>query len=301
MKQTATEYQRDGQPSAARVCHATLMKIIAFEGKDTMSFHKLTIHWLQSFEYFLKDGLADNSVSTYLRMLQAVYNKAVYERKVDLTAHLFKKVYKGRMPSRSRALALKEFRTLAHSDEKPPQSLIGTRDLFLLMFYLRGIAFVDLAYLRRCNLHGNLLIYRRHKTGKLITVQIVPEAMKIIEHYQSLNPDSPYLFSFLTPGNKDEYSQYEAALRDFNTHLKHLGVFLGLSIPLTSYCARHTWASFANFCSPDKKLISEGMGHSSVQVTEIYFQAYEAEEIGKLNQGVIAYAIFGKRKIKKTS
>lgn len=301
MTRSTEEYRRTGQQSATRVCHATLMKVIAFEGRDSMNFRQLTPAWLKGFENFLKRKLADNSVSTYLRMLQAVYNKAVQEGVAAFIPYLFKKVYKGRMPSRSRALTEKEFQAVAHSADEPPKPLIRTRDLFLLLFYLRGMPFVDLVHLRHGNLQGNRLVYRRRKTGKLITVQIVPQAMSIIERYRTTDADAPYLFPFLTLTDGNEYTQYERALHYFNLQLKQLGTLLGLHIPLTSYCARHSWASFANFCNPDKKLISEGMGHSSIQVTEIYFQTHEIEKIEKLNLEVIAYALSEKKRTRKTA
>lgn len=291
MTQTIKEYHLAGQPSAARVCRATLKQIIAFNGRNTMSFNSLTPGWLQFFEAHLKEHFTDNTTSTYLRMLQSVYNKAVYQQAALFIPLLFKKVYKGRAASRSRALTQKELQTVAYANEESIPHLVRTRDLFLLLFLLRGLPFVDLVYLRRCNLQGNRLSYCRHKTGKQMTVQLTPEAMKIIKRYANPDAHSPYLFPFLAQADKDKHKLYEHALKQFNTQLKQLGVLLGLSIPLTSYCARHSWATFANGCHFDKKLISEGMGHSSVQVTEIYFQKQNEDEIGKMNLGIIAYAL----------
>lgn len=286
-------YRQMKQPSAARVCDATLKKVIAFIGRDSMSFNELSKEWLKAFEEYLKRSLADNTVSTYLRMLQAVYNKAVYEGVAKFVPHLFKKVYKGRMPSRSRALEQQDFQAVANMPKKPLADVVRTRDFFLLMFFLRGIPFVDMVHLRRSDLRGDRLTYRRRKTGKQMVVLVEAQAMEIIKRYQNSDFSTPYLFPFLVQTSKDGFQQYESALRRFNNQLKWLGALLGLSIPLTSYCARHTWASFANFCDFDKKLICESMGHSSVQVTEIYFKPHEVEEIRVMNQQVIVYAMTG--------
>lgn len=293
MAATARGYRRTKQPSAARVCNATLKKVVSFIGREKMCFSELTKGWLKSFEDALREELASNSVSTYLRMLQAVYNKAVYDGVAPLVPFLFKKVYKGRTPSRSRALEQIEFRAIAHAAKMSQSELAQTSDLFMLMFYLRGLPFVDLVYLRRSDLQGDRLTYRRHKTGKQMEVYVDPRAMEIINRYRSVDMSSPYLFPFLTQSGKDEFLQYESALRHLNNQLKWLGSVLGLSIPLTSYCARHTWASFANYCDFDKKLISESMGHSSVQVTELYFKPHQVEEISRMNQQVIGYALAG--------
>lgn len=292
MNQSVIDYREMRQYSAARVCNATLNKLIEFCGRDTMTFNALTKEWLKGFEEYLKQRLADNTVSTYLRMLQAVYNKAVYEKLTPFDHSLFKKVFKGRVSSQSRALAQQEIQAVVAAPQKwLSKRATRTRDLFVLMFFLQGLPFVDLVHLRHSNLQGNRLTYRRHKTGRQLVVTVEPQAMAIIERYRSMNPDSPYLFPFLTGKDKEAFLQYESALRQFNSDLKQLGVLLGLSIPLTSYCARHTWASFANCCDIDKKLISEGMGHSSIMVTEIYFKAHEVGEIRKMNQQVIAYAL----------
>lgn len=289
----ADNYRLAGQLSAERICRAALKRVITFIGRDTMSFKKLTTGWLHSFEAYLKTELSDNTVSTYLRMLQAVYNKAVYERKSPFTAHLFKKVFKGRAPSGSRALSKADIQALAQASEASLGRLARVRDFLLLAFYLQGIPCIDLMLLKPGNLRGNRLTYRRKKTGKQVTVVVPAEAMALIERYKNPDDESPYLFPFLASAAADEYRQYESALRCFNNNLHSLGMLLGVSIPLTSYCARHSWASFANDCDIDKKLISEGMGHSSIQVTEIYFKAHEVEKIGWMNRQVIAYAFTG--------
>ena len=293
MNREVKNYRLAGQFSAERICRATMKRVITFIGRDTMSFKELTTGWLLSFEAYLKTELSDNTSSTYLRMLQAVYNKAVYERKISFTAHLFKKVFKGRAPSRSRALSKSDFQALAQASEASLGRLARTRDFFLLAFYLQGIPSIDLMQLKPGNLRGNRLTYRRQKTGKQVTVVVPPEGMALIERYKNPDGKSPYLFPFLASADADEHQQYQSALRCFNNNLHSLGELLGLSIPLTSYCARHSWASFANDCNIDKKLISEGMGHSSILVTEIYFKAHEVEKIGWMNQQVIAYAFTG--------
>lgn len=293
MNQAVEDYHLAGQLSAERVCRATLKKVIAFIGRSTMDFDELTTAWLHSFEAYLKAELSDNSVSTYLRMLQAVYNKAVYTLNISFTVHLFKKVFKGRASSGSRALSKPDIQALAQASEASLGRLARVRDFLLLAFYLQGIPGIDLMLLKRGNLRGNRLTYRRQKTGKQVTIIVPPEAMVLIERYKNPSVESPYLFPFLASAATDEYRQYQSALRCFNNNLHSLGILLGLSIPLTSYCARHSWASFANDCDIDKKLISEGMGHSSIQVTEIYFKAHEAEKIGLMNQQVIAYAFTG--------
>ena len=105
------------------------------------------------------------------------------------------------------------------------------------MFLLRGIPFVDLAYLKKHDIDGNVMTYRRRKTGRLLTVTLVPEAMKLIKRYMNTDPASPYLFSLITSGEGTEaaYKEYQLALRNFNYQLMILKQVLGLTSEVSSY------------------------------------------------------------------
>ena len=160
--------------------------------------------------------------------------------------------------------------------------------LFLLLFMLRGIPFVDIAFLRRCDLEGDILTYRRRKTGAWLTVRIEPEARKLIQALQNTDAESPYLFPFIRYPGTDEYRQYQHALRIFNWNLKRLSGLMGQKVALSSYSARHSWATLANFCDYQQELISNAMGHSSVKVTETYFQRHSDDRIHAMNRGILS-------------
>lgn len=223
-----------------------------------------------------------------MRMLRAVYFRAVDEGLAPARFRLFHGVYTGTRVTVKRAIDAGLLRRL----QKPLPEHTGlekARKLFLLLFMLRGIPFVDIAYLRRCDLEGDILTYRRRKTGAWLTVRIEPEARKLIRALQSTDEESPYLFSFIRHPGTGEYRQYQHALRKFNRHLKKLSGLLGQKIALSSYSARHSWATLANFCDYQQELISNAMGHSSVKVTETYFQRHTDDRIHAMNRGVLSY------------
>lgn len=293
MDLTIERYGQDAQYSAMRVCRATRMHILAFTGKEAIPFSLLTKGWLKEFENFLFSQLADNSVSTYMRMLQTVINKAVYEEIINVTPGLFKNVFKGRRVGSSRAMKRDTLQTVTESSPKTLGNHVRTRDLFMLLFLLRGLPFVDLVFMRRNCLVGDQLIYNRHKTGRQMSVTLEPQVLSIIRRYMNSDTGSLYLFPFLTTAGR-KHRQYESALRNFNNQLGQLSKKLGFDVRLTSYCARHTWATFANRCQYNTKLICEGMGHSSVLVTETYLKENEKSEVDAMNRGVIAYGLTGK-------
>ena len=115
------------------------------------------------------------------------------------------------------------------------------RDLFILSYYLRGIPFIDLAYLRKTDIQDNVLCYRRSKTGRMLTITLEPWMWEIIKRYKCENTDSPYLLKIIRrPGSiPEERKQYESALRLYNKHLYRLSERLGLRVRLTSYLAKH--------------------------------------------------------------
>ena len=175
-----------------------------------------------------------------------------------------------------------------------------TLAILQLMFILRGIPFVDLAYLRKSDIQGNILRYRRRKTGRRLTVILTPEALKLIDTLSDKREESPYLLPFLTSpeGSEEAYREYQRALRSFNRQLAALGERFGGSTPISTYTIRHTWATMAYYCEIHPGIISEAMGHSSIAVTETYLKPFRDDRIDEANREVISYV---KKQARKNS
>ena len=289
MKRVIAGFVKEGRPGTAHVYQSTYNRILDFMGGRPMDFAELTPSWLKAFQnYLLSRQLQWNSISTYMRMLRAVYFRAVDQGLVSAWPRLFHGVYTGTRVTVKRAIDVEVLRRL----QKPLPEHTGlekARMLFLLLFMLRGIPFVDIVFLRRCDLEGNILTYRRRKTGAWLTVRVEPEAMKLIQALRCNDLESPYLFPFIHCRGKDEYRQYQLALRRFNHSLKQLSYILDNKVSLSSYSARHSWATIANFRDYQQELISNAMGHSSVKVTETYFQRHTDDRIHAMNRGVLSY------------
>ena len=243
MKQVAVDLQQSGNLGTAHVYRSTLNAILTFQGSDRLSFREITPEWLKHFEGSRARGCSWNTVSTYLRTLRAVYNRAVDLRKASYVPHLFRSVYTGTRADRRRALDMEDmkkvFARLLQSDAITP-AMKGAQELFILMFLLRGLPFVDLAYLRKSDLRGNVISYRRRKTGRPLSVTLTTEAMFLLQKYMNREEQSPYLFPILhsDEGSPKAYREYQLALRNFNYQLELLGKALGLKDRLSSYTAR---------------------------------------------------------------
>lgn len=294
MKQVAAELQMEGNFGTAHVYRSSLNAIIAYRGKRDFVFSEVTSEWLKGFEVHLRSrGCSWNTVSTYLRTFRAVYNRAVNLRKAPYVPYLFRSVYTGTRADHKRALSDDDMRKVFVDLRGTGISLPvrQAQELFILMFLLRGMPFVDLAYLRKSDLRDNMITYHRRKTGRSLSVTLTPEAMILIKKYMNRDSSSPYLFSFLKSceGTKEAYREYQLALRSFNQQLMLLGELLGLGDKLSSYTARHTWATTAYYCEIHPGIISEAMGHSSITVTETYLKPFRSKKIDEANKQVINF------------
>lgn len=290
MAAVVKQLEREERPGTAHVYRSTLHSILSFTGGAPLAFGALTPLWLQAYQnYLLGRGLHWNTVSTYMRMLRAVYFRAVDAGLAPFRARLFKGVYTGTRVTVKRAVGERLLRRLDVLRTSAGGRLEKSRMLFLLLFMLRGIPFVDIAYLRKCDLRGDVLHYRRRKTGAWLSVKVEPRAMRLVERLKSTDGRSPYLFPFIDKEGTAAYRQYQNALRRFNADLKRLGQQVGVGSSLSSYCARHSWATIANYCNYQPELICNAMGHSSVKVTETYFKPHTDERIGRMNREILSH------------
>lgn len=254
---------------------------------------------LKEYETWLTEcECSPNTISTYMRTLQAVYNRWMPPGMVDYNPILFKELYTKVESRTKRALTAGQMRQLETTEfcalSLPQQRVLAC---FMLMFMLRGMPFIDLAHLRKQNLQGRRIVYRRHKTGKLMVVDVPPDAFRLLQKYRN-RAESEYLFPILneaSPG-KERYHLYQDTLRRFNRELARLMKKLLPGVSVSSYTARHTWATLAYHSGTPLGLISQSLGHSSIRVTMGYLKPFDAEVIDKVNRQVIALVKGSKKK-----
>ena len=130
-----------------------------------------------------------------------------------------------------------------------------------------------------------MLTYRRKKTGQLLSIRWEDCMEQIVDQYSSLS--SPYLLSIIKDPTGNTRKQYRNVLTLINHNLKTIGKELGLTLPLTMYVARHSWASIARNEGIPISVISEGMGHDSERTTQIYLASLETQVIDKANKKIL--------------
>lgn len=305
MEKRIGQLKEEKRYGTAHVHQSALNAFYEFFGRKPIYFHQVNRENLKRFETHLRHRqLSWNTVSTYLRSLRSVYNRAVDQKMTTETPRLFHHVYTGVKNEVKRALEAEETHKLLNGTplEELSEDLLLCRVWANLMFQLRGMPFVDLTHLHKSDLKGNILSYRRRKTGCPMMVEIPATAMELIDRYRDRNRESPYLFPILSGSKTEEdlHAEYQQALRTLNYNLKRLAPKCGVTARVSSYTLRHTWATQAKYCHFSEQLICEAFGHSSVKVTETYLKHFKNEEIRKANEAVLQHIARSAKKQKDT-
>lgn len=238
--------------------------------------------------YLIKRKVMRNTISFYMRILRSVYNKAVSLQLVE-QSYPFRNVYTGIDHTRKRAIPEQVICRLCRLDLRYSPPLELARNLFLFSYCTRGMAFVDIAYLRKECIRDGTLRYVRHKTGQRLEVKLEPYVQQLIDRYAETVKNSPYVFPVLkTEEPEAAYAQYQIGLNYYNRLLKKLSALLGLEWGLSSYTSRHSWATAARDHNVPLPVISAGMGHTSEHTTEIYLKTLENSVIDNANRGIVA-------------
>ena len=273
-----------GKERTSETYTTTLKSFMAFRKGQDIPLDGITSDLMLLYEAHLKArGVRMNTISFYMRILRAVYNRAV-EKVLTPQNNPFRHVYTGIEKTVKRAIPIKEIKVLKELDLSLKPSLDFARDMFLFSFYTRGMSFIDMAYLRKSDLKNGILTYRRRKTGQELTIKWEKCMAEIITKYPENETD--YLLPIIKKQDK-ERKQYDNALHLVNYHLKDLSDMLKLQRPLTMYVARHSWASAAKAKNIPLSVISEGMGHDSEATTQIYLASLETSVVDQANKMIL--------------
>ena len=303
---------KNGQLRTMQHYKATLNSYMRFrDGKDIL-IKEIDAEEMQSYEAYLKNvaKVCSNTSSFYLRILRATYNKAIEKGLVPAPQqNPFKNVYTGIAKTKKRAIPTASVSQIKHWDAThdtykltPKQEL--ARDTFMMCFYLRGISFIDLAHLRKSDLKDGYVSYIRSKTGQRLSIRWEKDMQNIVDKYQHLTRNSPYLFPFLAndkndkpigiidkPYDKNDNQEslrlYHNAESRITYHLKKLGAKIGIQGKLTLYVARHSWATAARDHNISLSVVSEALGHNSEVTTQIYLRSIQSSEVDDANAKIL--------------
>ena len=260
----------------------TMHSLIKFNKHLDIPFSDMDTIWLKRYEVWLQSqGLAINTLGTRFRHLRVIYNFAIEEKIVKSEYYPFNsfKVSKLSQTTAKRSIQKDEILSVLNYQGQTPLECLAI-DLFTFSYLAAGINFGDIARLTKDNILENRLIYIRKKTQKQIKVSLQEQAIKLIQKYSM--PDNPYLFPILSSFHKTEQqkvNRIHKIIAKVNKSLKEIGERLNNPIDLTTYVARHSFATVLKRSGVNTSLICEALGHSSERVTQIYLDSFGNDQM----------------------
>lgn len=255
---------------------------IRFEDIDQQLMMRYESHLLDS-------GICRNSTSFYMRNLRAMYNRAVDDG-LCVDKNPFKRVYKGVDDTRKRAISIDYIKAIKRLTGLTKNEDFA-RDIFLFSFSMRGMSFVDIAHLKKENTNNGIITYRRRKTKQLLRIKCEDTIRDIIAKYADECENSSYVFPILQDSLRSEEDKDRrclSALHTVNSNLDKIGCKIRLQQKLTTYVARHSWASVANNMGISIGTISQAMGHTSEKTTRIYLASVDTSKVDKANHKILS-------------
>jgi integrase/recombinase XerD len=284
-----------GRTGSARAYKDASSAFFKFYVDKNLKFQDLNANLLEKFEAHLRRrGNTDGGIAVRMRHLRALYNDAI-SKNVASKAHYPFDIYKiSKLKGKGlkRALNRDDIGSLMNFDIMSKPHLINARHYFLFSYFTRGMNYVDMLRLTWDNIQGENIVYIRSKTKGRFTVKILPPVKDILNYYQLNYNQTKYVFPILlreemTPMQIENRKQ--KTLKKFNKDLKELAALVGINKTLTSYVARHSFASNLKELGVSTDIISESMGHQNINITNAYLKEFENDVVDQANEKLIHF------------
>lgn len=278
-----------GRNGYANSIQQTLDLMKKFAPVENLGFKQVNYQFLSQFQQlYASRGHSVNTLNLHFRNMRTVFNDAINSDYIDQGLYPFRKFKIKKAATKSRNLNLKEIATLLKAVPRI-KAEEEARDLFMLSFYLLGVNMIDLVTAEKSQIERGRFYYTRAKTKKPYSIKIFPEAQGIIDKYKGENG---CLLRFIEDKKRnqkkcDRKTPLYKDITDYaNKKLKDLGKSCGLGNSLSSYYARHSWASIADELEIPKTVISTALGHSTNSVTDTYI-ATDLNRVDEANGKII--------------
>lgn len=270
-----------------------------FVSNNGIKFEDIDVAFLNRWEKELSKTCSGNGISNYMRTLRALYNRAISEDLCSKEYYPFKTHFNnngydiGKLKTATIKRALGEEDLQKLKDYEPDDDyLIDAKNLFFFSFYTMGMNIIDICMLKWSNINNGRIGYIRSKNGKPHNIKILPPVLKILESYKEFDWETDYIFPVLKPENKTAEQIKEKVKfynRTINRNLKRLGKLAEIANPeqLTTYVARHTWATTMKRKGVSTSIISEAMHHSDEKTTQIYLDSFENDIVDEMNEKLL--------------
>lgn len=282
------EFIRQGKVGSADK-HRHCLNLLAQCNPIEVRFSSLNTTYVQRFiAYLKKKGNGSNSILTKISVLRAVYNKAVKEGMYVCKENPFANIEIKPQKPKKRAITkedVQKIKDLLIPENHDTDSMEFARDMFLFSYYSAGINYADIARLRYGNVQKNVVYYCRHKTGKEMMFPLTQANLQILHKYWEDGRNmNDYIFPVLDRERHQTdtqiYNRLHKVLAQVNRNLRKIADLAGIE-KLTTYVARHTYATVMKRSGVNIAIISETMGHSDIKTTQIYLDSFEDAQIAE--------------------
>ncbi len=289
-KELIHDFEKNNKTGNRLIYKGSLNSIKTFaKGKTNFLFSDIDIQWLTKYEKWLRSkGNKETTISLLFRTLRSAYNKAIESKCATNTNYPFNefKISKFNTKTNKRAITKAEIQKIIKVNLcKEKESVQFARDIFIFSYLCSGINFTDIANLQPENISINQMRYIRQKTGKKINVLLIPDAVKIIQKYSGATEKTGYIFPILDKRIHKTAQQKRNRIHKVLGHtgkgLKRIAELCKIKTNLTTYVARHSFATVLKNSGVNIALISEALGHSELSTTQIYLDSFENKQFNE--------------------
>ncbi len=284
-----------GKVGYANVFRESQRQLKKFRNDKDLTFYDLNPVLIKKFdEFILKRGVKLNSAFVYVRTLKTLVNKAISDGLVDERHNPFKGIsfakYRKDKPQK-RALTKDQIEAIKKFNPEQDKKLQFAKDLFLFSYYLRGMNFTDLAYLKWKDIKSEQVNYIRKKTSEPFKIKMIAPALAILEQFKKYyEGETSYVFPILsekheTPVQKD--NRIDKIMKIVNSSLKEISMKLEFPEKFTFYAARHSFATISRNSGVPVGMISEALGHDSEKTTQMYLDSFDSDKMNSVFENVL--------------
>jgi integrase/recombinase XerD len=288
----------DGMYKANRIGNANayrwmLSVVEGFTKRKEIQFSDINYKFLKKFEQYhlSKEGNSINGLNVYLREIRAVYNRAMKEKLVSADLYPFRDYKIQQKKTIKRAITKEQMQSIVDLELPEESQLWHARNFFSFSFFAIGMTLTDMAHLKVSDIQNGRINYTRKKTGKDYTIKVNEKIKPILDYYQSGKGKSDFIFPIIKRPNdsRDIKRDISNFTKVYNKNLKAIATLTNtdISINMTSYVARHSWASIANFSGVHIGVISQGMGHADIKTTQTYLADFDNSAIDDANENIL--------------
>ena len=287
----------EGRISTASAYNDARNSLTGFKTK--LKFGQVTVQFLKDYESRMKEeGKTISTIGIYLRHLRAIYNQAIERGIIDQKHYPFgKNRYQIKAPRNiKKALSIEQIGKIINYEVVEGSTQNFARDIWLFSYLCNGMNIKDIINLKFKNLLGDTIQYDRSKTSntiqnpKPIVITLLPKTKEIIERWavEKKNEDD-YIFPILRKDISELQKQKDKDqfVKTVNKYMKRIGEDIGYDKSLTTYAARHSFATVLKRSGAPTEFISESLGHKSLQTTEAYLDSFEDSSRKKFMESLI--------------